>query len=201
VTATDLNAPMMEVAKSKFRAEERVEFRAVDACELPFPDHSFDVAVCQFGVMFFVDKAKSYREARRVLKTGGRYLFNVFDSLAFNPCPRVVAELLISTFKIDPPPFLQVPYGYASIDPIVAALNDAEFHNVRIDVVNLMSRVEDLPAFAAAFVLGSPLANQIRARGLDPLELIAPVESALQERALKDGYAPLRAIMFDAAAR
>ena len=176
VIATDLNAPMMEIAKAKFRAEEQVEFRAVDACHLPFPDHAFDVAVCQFGVMFFADKAKSYREARRVLKAGGRYLFNVFDSLAFNPCPRVVAELLASTFKIDPPPFLQVPYGYASIDAIVACLNDAEFDDIRIDVINLMSPVVDLPAFAAAFVLGSPLANQIRARGLDPLELIAPVE-------------------------
>ena len=201
LTATDLNAPMMEVAKAKFRAEEQVEFRAADASDLPFSDRSFDVAVCQFGVMFFGDKAKSYREARRVLAPGGRYLFNVFDSLLFNPCPRVVAELLASAFKIDPPPFLQVPYGYASIDPIVASLNDAGFHDVRVDVINLMSRVDDLPAFAAAFVLGSPLADQIRARGLEPLDLVAPVESALRERALKDGRAPLRAIMFDAEAR
>jgi SAM-dependent methyltransferase len=200
LTATDLNAPMMEIAKAKFRAEEQVEFRAADAGDLPFPDRSFDIAVCQFGVMFFVDKAKSYREARRVLSQGGRYLFNVFDSLAFNPCPRVVAELLASAFKIDPPPFLQVPYGYSSIDSIVASLHDAGFRDVRVDVVNLMRRVDDLPAFAAAFVLGSPLADQIRARGMEPLELVARVESALRERALKDGRAPLRAIMFDAAA-
>jgi len=201
IVATDLNAPMMEIAKAKFRDEEQVEFRAADACDLPFPDRSFDVAVCQFGVMFFGDKAKSYREVRRVLTSGGHYLFNVFDTLAFNPCPRVVAELLASTFKMDPPPFLQVPYGYASIDPIVASLDDAGFHDVRVDVINLMSRVEDLPAFAAAFVLGSPLADQIRARGLDPLELIAPVELTLRERALEGECAPMRAIMFDAATR
>ncbi len=201
LTATDLNAPMMEIAKAKFRAEERVEFRVADACDLPFPDHSFDVVVCQFGVMFFVDKAKSYREARRVLTSGGRYVFNVFDSLAFNPCPRVVAELLASAFEIDPPPFLKVPYGYASIDSIIASLRDAGFRDVRVDVINLTSRVDDLPAFAAAFVLGSPLADQTRARGQQPLELVAPVESALRAHALKDGCAPLRAIMIDAAAQ
>jgi len=200
LVATDLNAPMMEVAKTKFRADEPVEFRAADAGDLPFLDGAFDVAVCQFGVMFFADKTKSYREARRVLAEGGRYLFNVFDSLAFNPCPRVVGELLASTFEIDPPPFLRVPYGYARIDAIVAALHDAGFRDVRVDVVNLMSRVDDLPAFAAAFVLGSPLADQIRARGLDPLELVAAVESVLRERALEDGCAPLRAILFDAEA-
>ena len=73
LVATDLNAPMMEVAKTKFRADERVEFRAADAGDLPFLDGAFDVAVCQFGVMFFPDKAKSYRETRRVLADGGRY--------------------------------------------------------------------------------------------------------------------------------
>jgi hypothetical protein len=71
--------------------------------------------------------------------------------------------------------------------------------DVRVDVINLMTRVDDLPAFAAAFVLGSPLADQIRARGLEPQTVIAEVESALRERALKDGCAPLRAILFDAA--
>ena len=200
LVATDLNAPMMEVAKTKFRADERVEFRAADAGDLPFLDGAFDVAVCQFGVMFFADKAKSYRETRRVLAAGGRYLFNVFNSLAFNPCPRVVGELLASAFEIDPPPFLRVPYGYASIDAIVAALHDAGFRDVRVDVVAIVSRVDDLPAFAAAFVLGSPLADQIRARGLDPLELVAPVKSVLRERALEVGCAPLRAILFDAEA-
>jgi ubiquinone/menaquinone biosynthesis C-methylase UbiE len=36
VTATDLNAPMLEVARTKFRPDEEVEFRPADACALPF---------------------------------------------------------------------------------------------------------------------------------------------------------------------
>ena len=201
MVATDLNAAMIDVARAKFSAGEQVEFRSADAADLPFGDASFDAVVCQFGVMFFPDKPKSYREARRVLADGGRYLFNVFDTLTFNPCPRVVSELLTSIFEIDPPPFLQVPYGYASLDPIVAALQAAGFGDIRIDVINLKTRVEDPQAFAAAFVLGSPMAEQIRARGVDPLELVAPVESVLREQAFEDGCAPLRAILFDAAAR
>ncbi len=150
--------------------------------------------------MFFPDKPKSYREVRRVLAPGGRYLFTVFDTLAFNPCPRVVAEVVAETFKIDPPPFFQIPFGYAKIDVIVAALNEAGFRDVRIDVVNRLAPVDDLSAFAAGFVLGSPLADQIRARGTDPLTLVPLVETALRERALDAGRAPLRAILVDAAA-
>ena len=77
LTATDLNPPMLEIARAKFRPDEQVDFRPADATALPFPDGNFDAVVCQFGVMFFPDKDKSYREIHRVLAPGGRYLFNV----------------------------------------------------------------------------------------------------------------------------
>jgi SAM-dependent methyltransferase len=59
LTATDLNPPMLEVARAKFRAGEQVEFQPADATALPFADGSFDAVMCQFGIMFFPDKAKS----------------------------------------------------------------------------------------------------------------------------------------------
>ena len=43
------------------------------------PIGSFDAVACQFGVMFFPDKVQGYKEARRVLRPGGRFLFNVWD--------------------------------------------------------------------------------------------------------------------------
>lgn len=79
LTATDLNEPMLDVARQKFRAGEQVTFQAVDAMALPFPDNAYDAIVCQFGLMFFPDKDAAHREARRVLKEGGRYLFSVWD--------------------------------------------------------------------------------------------------------------------------
>jgi SAM-dependent methyltransferase len=57
VTATDLNAPMLEVARTKFKPGEEVDFQPADAAALPFPDGAFDTVVCQFGVMFFPQKA------------------------------------------------------------------------------------------------------------------------------------------------
>ena len=61
LTATDLNPPMLEIARVKFRPGEDVEFKPADAMELPFADGSFDAVVCQFGVMFYPDKDRSYR--------------------------------------------------------------------------------------------------------------------------------------------
>src|SRR4029453_14669794 len=53
LTATDLNPPMLDIARAKFRPGEQVGFQPADAIALPFADQSFDAIVCQFGVMFF----------------------------------------------------------------------------------------------------------------------------------------------------
>ena len=107
LTATDLNPPMIEVARNKFRSSENVDLRSADATALPFPDAAFDAVVCEFGVMFFPDKAKSYQEVYRVLAPGGRYLFNVWDSHRYNPFGRISHEVAGSFFPADPPPVLQ----------------------------------------------------------------------------------------------
>ena len=57
----------------------RVDWRQADALQLPFADASFDAVACQFGAMFFPDRVAGYREARRVLRPGGRFVFNVWD--------------------------------------------------------------------------------------------------------------------------
>ena len=75
IVATDLNQPMLDHA-AKAVSSSRVSWQKVDAQALPFPDGTFDAVVCQFGVMFFPDKQQAYREARRVLKPGGHFIFN-----------------------------------------------------------------------------------------------------------------------------
>src|ERR1700680_2814653 len=71
IVATDLNQPMLDHAAARQRGDCRIGWRQADALALPFADQRFDVAACQFGVMFFPDKVQAYKEARRVLKPGG----------------------------------------------------------------------------------------------------------------------------------
>ena len=66
---SDLNPPMLERAAGRQGADERITWRQADALDLPFAEKSFDAVCCQFGAMFFPDRAAGYREARRVLKT------------------------------------------------------------------------------------------------------------------------------------
>src|SRR5215203_3120777 len=147
LTATDLNAPMLEVASRKFQPWEEVEFKAADATALSFEDCSFDIVVCQFGIMFFPDRDRSYREVYRVLVPGGRYVFSVWDSHRYNPFGRIAHEIAGRFFPADPPQFYNVPFRCHEIDPIKEAIIAAGFKGFNAAVITLEKEVTDLSIF------------------------------------------------------
>lgn len=75
---------MLEHAKALTGRNDRIEWQMADAQSLSFEDESFDAVVCQFGVMFFPDKAQAFKEARRVLKSNGLYYFSIWDKISNN---------------------------------------------------------------------------------------------------------------------
>ena len=199
VTATDLNPPMLALARSKFAPGDAVTFQEADATALPFPDGSFDAVVCQFGVMFFPDKAKSYAEAHRVLAPGCSYLFNVWDSLNHNPPARISHELLTALFRNDPPDIYRVAFTYHSIDAIKDALTAAGFVDLRVSVTGRVKEVADIGRFARAVVYGNPAADQIKARGGDPEAMVAALNGAYRrEFGENPSRIPIQAILFEA---
>jgi SAM-dependent methyltransferase len=80
VTALDLSPELLQIADERARQRGFTNFstRGADAHNLPFPEDSFDLATCRFGVMFFTDCEKALVELRRVLKPGGRACFVVW---------------------------------------------------------------------------------------------------------------------------
>ena len=92
ITATDLNPAMLDQAKSHAGLE-RVQWQEADALSMPFADQQFDYIVYQFGVMFFPDKVTAFREALRVLKPGGRFLFSVSGNREGSVWDVVVTEV------------------------------------------------------------------------------------------------------------
>jgi ubiquinone/menaquinone biosynthesis C-methylase UbiE len=57
---------------------QNVRWQGADMLALSFESATFDLIVCQFGVMFVPDQTAAFREALRVLAPGGRFLFNVW---------------------------------------------------------------------------------------------------------------------------
>jgi len=199
LTATDLNAPMLDIAATKFRPSEAVEFRTADATALPFSDASFDAIVCQFGVMFFPDKDKSYREAIRVLATGGHYVFSIWDSHRHNPIGRIAHEVISSFFPTDPPQFQSVPFAYR-FEPIKESLIDAGFASINATILRSQKKVADFAMLARGLVYGSPIIDQLQQRGGVDAERIVDAIVRNYRDAFGDEPAiiPRQAIVFSA---
>jgi len=80
VTGVDLSEPFVDAARyltERTGQSGQVSFEIANALELPFDGGRFDVALLQHVAMNIYDRARLYREIRRVLKLGGR--FATFD--------------------------------------------------------------------------------------------------------------------------
>ncbi|MCX8007213.1 MAG: bifunctional demethylmenaquinone methyltransferase/2-methoxy-6-polyprenyl-1,4-benzoquinol methylase UbiE [Coriobacteriia bacterium] len=88
VLSTDFVDEMLEVGRRKaerYQGPCQISFAHADAQSLPFADASFDVVTIAFGVRNLPDRASNFREVRRVLKPGGRYVILEFSRPPFGP--------------------------------------------------------------------------------------------------------------------
>jgi len=165
IVATDLNQPMLDHAAA-LGTKRPVEWRQADAMQLPFRNGTFDAVVCQFGVMFFPDKSKAFSEARRVLRSGGVFIFNVWDRIKENEFADTVTTALEILFPKDPPRFLaRTPHGYYDGPTIKRDLANGGFTaSPQISAVAARSRAESARVPAIAYCQGTPLRNEIEGR-------------------------------------
>lgn len=184
IVATDLNQAMLDEAAA-VGIERPVRWLQADAMALPFADNEFDLVVCQFGVMFFPDKSRAFSEARRVLQPGGTFIFNVWDRISENEFADTITEALAGVFPGDPPRFLaRTPYGYYERQTIQQDLALGGFAGTpRIVTVAARSQAKSPQVPALAYCQGTPLRNEIEARGASRLgEATDKAAAALAQR-------------------
>jgi SAM-dependent methyltransferase len=168
---TDLNQAMLDHAASRQSPDSRLQWRQADALALPFGNAAFDLVCCQFGAMFFPNRGSGYREARRVLKPGGHFLFNVWDRIEENEFANEVTNALALMFPADPPRFLaRTPHGYHDAGRIRRDLEEAGFSRVEIETRSEQSRAASPRIPAVAFCHGTVLRSEIETRDPGGLE-------------------------------
>lgn len=150
--ATDLSPAMLAHGRTRQPEGHVIDWREADALALPFGDAEFDVVACQFGVMFFPDRVAGYREARRVLRPGGRFVFNAWDRIERNAFALEVMRALGRLFPDDPPDFMaRIPHGYHDPEVIRADVTVAGFRSVEVEPVGATSRAASPMDAATAY--------------------------------------------------
>lgn len=198
VVASDISEDMLAFAQAKIGDKPGLTFGQADGSALPYPDDTFDAVVCQFGVMFFPDKAAAMTEALRVLAPGGRLLFNTWGPIESNPLIGVAIETIDGFFDSDPPQFYKVPFGYHDVAGIAQMVASAGFADVAHERLGFDASPSAADA-ARGLVHGNPTLTELQARGsTDPDVAETALAKAITE-ALGDPVATsMDAIVFSA---
>lgn len=200
IVATDLNQAMIDTAAAK-PTPRPITWQACDATRLPFADSMFDCVVCQFGVMFFPSQLTGYEEAFRVLKSGGHFLFSVWDRIETNPIAEAMSDALAEQFPADPPMFLRrTPYGHSDLDRTRRQLAEAGFTQVEAEVVTFANTCPSPEEAAYGQCHGSPVRGEIEARDPTGLSAAATAMTAFLAKRFGAGRidSTMQAIVFTA---
>jgi ubiquinone/menaquinone biosynthesis C-methylase UbiE len=198
LTATDINADMLTVAQEKISAP-NVCWDTVDMTTIPYEHDLFDTVVCQFGLMFATDKPRAVAEMLRVLKKGGKLLFNVWANIADNPVWRINNTLLSKFFPNSPLNPAFGPFSMADENYGLSLLQQAGFTHYKVESVSKTGICDTASNGALGFTLGSPLYNFIKndpsmvERFHDTLE-----EAIVSELGNDPVRSPLRSLVFSA---
>jgi ubiquinone/menaquinone biosynthesis C-methylase UbiE len=192
LVASDLNVPMLAVARRTVGEAAHVEWTQADMCKLHFADREFDTVVCQFGLMFVPDKLAAVREAHRVLVGGGNLVLTTWAPLEQNPIVRATHHAIASVFPEDPPQYLpRAPFGYGDPEVLMDLLIAGGFRNIVVDVVEKPATSPSAHELAAGLIEGYPLVDEIRMR--DQSRLPAAIAAVTRTIATQFGARPVRA--------
>lgn len=150
VILTDGAEAMVEVAKA--RAEQLgvtgVETRVMEAEWLDLPTASVDSVVCRWAYMLLADPETALREARRVLRPGGRIALAVWAPAEHNRWATVPRELAVARGLSEPDaPEAPGMFALADAGKVRELLETAGFADVETDLVELAFTAPDLDAW------------------------------------------------------
>lgn len=175
VVGVDFSPAMLVLARQRVPDATFIE---ADAQDLPFDDAEFDIVVSNLGVCHIPDQARALAEARRVLRSGGKFAMTVWCGPEASPCFAAVYQAI----KAHGHPDVSAPAGpdfhqFARRAVAVELLSEAGFSNVDVTTVHCiwdLSAPEDLfEIYAKGTVRAAMLLSQ------QPPQNLASIRSAL----------------------
>lgn len=190
--ASDISEDMLQVAKEKLK-EENIDWRIVDAQQLPFEDNSIDLVVCCFGLMFVHDRSKAVAEAYRILRPGGMFIFSTWDKLETVGASSVYRNIVRQYLTGPLPGSYDLPTSMHDESIVKPLLHDAGFSKISIEKVSKQSYCSSAKEAAEGLTMRGAIYHEIMLRRPESIEEIRElVEKELSE---KYGAAPMVAPM------
>ena len=170
--ATDISIDMLDIAKRRL-GNGKINFKTEDIQNLSFADNSFDLAVCQFGMMFLPDKQRGFNEISRILKPGGKLMCFTWDSTQHNPLFKLlINELMLPYFEGEDTARFFVPFSLYDAQQLAEWMANAGFTSIKTETVALNSGIATPEQIEAGFYLQHPLGKAVRDKDPAAFEIV-----------------------------
>jgi ubiquinone/menaquinone biosynthesis C-methylase UbiE len=181
VTAIDISPDMIDVAKATpSPAAPAIDWQVGDATALSLPDGSYDVVLCQMGLMFIEDRATAVSEMRRVLAPGGRLVINTPGSI--QPPFQLMEQAIVDHINPELGGFVRAVFSMHDPEAVAALLRDAGLDDVDATVSVATFRLAASAEFLWQYINLTPMG---------PFVAQAPeAAQAAMERQVVDTWAP-----------
>ena len=199
IVATDSQSDMIRVASQQL-PDNNIQWQTADAQQLTFADQSFNLIICQFGLMFMRDRSKVLAEIYRILKPGGKFIFNTWDKIENNGAIYLGNQIICSYFPEHPPTNYRLPFTLHQPDLLETNLLATGFKNIKVGAVEKEGISPSAKDAAIGIVEGNPVYNLIVQK--DP-NLVEVIRSAVEQK-IAEAYGehplktPLRAWVLEA---
>jgi ubiquinone/menaquinone biosynthesis C-methylase UbiE len=135
VTGLDKSSAMLSIACRNYSTFcDEIDWWEGIAEDMPFPDQSFDLVLCQQGLQFFSDRPAAAREMQRVLRPGGRAAIAVWQAVENHPFYLQVFSTIAAAMNV-PLKALTAIFAYGDPRELAGLLENAEFTRVRVESV------------------------------------------------------------------
>src|SRR5690606_1979760 len=159
VIGVDVNAGMIDVAQSLPPADgARIEWAVQNACELSFPDGSFDVVLCAQTLQFVEDRGRALAEMHRVLAPGGRVAVSLWCDLEASPYFDALVRSVTRHIGAATAVGLRAAFGLSDPKAIRALVEAAGFQRFEAVIEELELPLPELADFVPRHIGATPMA-------------------------------------------
>ena len=159
VTAVDINASMIEVARSlPVVYGVPIDWQVANAMQLPLDDESVDAVLCAQTLQFLSDKQTSLDEMRRVTKPGGRMVLSLWCDITHNPYFDVLVSAISNYIGVETAVGLQSAFALSDPHTIHNLLRQAGFEHIEMHTTQLDLALPPLAEFIPRHISATPMA-------------------------------------------